>query len=273
MARCAFSSDHSRWRVRVSGQHPPVTGAHAQQGTLLELVQRQPEARDKGVEKVPDFRERQGVDAGAERLLCLRELRIPGPVLLQTLEVGTQLVRGGDQLPVHAVRLVRDQEALIIGLEDLGQHLVQGPGRCRLDRFIGRLNGRIEVFHRGWQIPRQHLTGIVIERQHGRALRIHRAGKHPIANEREGMGNHGHSQAVLLNVLRIRVVHQAPPLDEFHPGEVGEEMTHHVLHMVVFQICTLPLDLPCGGLLRKESERGLCLALPPLSHRPGQEAQ
>ena len=54
----------------------------------------------------------------AERLLRLRELRIPGPALLQTLEVGTQLVRGGHQLTVHAVRLVRDQEALIIGLVD-----------------------------------------------------------------------------------------------------------------------------------------------------------
>ena len=49
---------------------------------------------------------------------ALRELRIPGPALLQTLEVGTQLVRGGHQLTVHAVRLVRDQEALIIGLVD-----------------------------------------------------------------------------------------------------------------------------------------------------------
>ena len=29
------------------------------------------------------------------------------------------------------------------------------------------------------------------------------------------------------------------------------------------------LDIPCGGLLLTESERGSCLALPPLSHRPG----
>jgi hypothetical protein len=29
-----------------------------------------------------------------------------------------------------------------------------------------------------------------------------------------------------LNVLRICIVHQTPTLDEFHPGHVGEEMTH-----------------------------------------------
>src|SRR5215813_9506714 len=98
----------------------PCQGSTHRRTPLLELVQRQPEARDKGVEKVPDFWEPQGVDAGAERLLRFRELRIASPALLQTLEVGTQLIRGGDQLTVHAVRLVRHQEALIIGLEDLG---------------------------------------------------------------------------------------------------------------------------------------------------------
>jgi len=41
----------------------------------------------------------------------------------------------------------------------------------------------------------------------------------------------------------------------------------------VLQLCTLPLDMPCGGLLLKESERGSCPALPPLSPRPGHEAQ
>jgi hypothetical protein len=35
---------------------------------------------------------------------------------------------------------------------------------------------------------------------------------------------------------------------------------------VVFQMCTLPPDMPCGGLLLKKSERGSCLALPLLSH-------
>src|SRR5712691_4348970 len=91
-------------------------GCTDSQTPLLQLVQRQPKARDKGVEKVAHFRECQGVDAGSERLLSLRELRIPGSSLLQTLEVGTQLVRGCDQVVVHAVGLVRRKESLIIGL-------------------------------------------------------------------------------------------------------------------------------------------------------------
>src|SRR5215468_5724592 len=32
-----------------------------------------------------------------------------------------------------------------------------------------------------------------------------------------------------------------------------------LIKSVVFQMCTLPLDMPCGGLLLKESERGSCL--------------
>jgi hypothetical protein len=44
----------------------------------LKLVQRQPEARDEGVHKVAHFREIKSFDAGSERLLCLRELRITG---------------------------------------------------------------------------------------------------------------------------------------------------------------------------------------------------
>jgi hypothetical protein len=45
------------------------------------------------------------------------------------------------------------------------------------------------------------------------------------------MCNHGHSQAVLLNVLGIRVVHQPPAPNEFHSGKVRKEVTHHVLRV------------------------------------------
>ena len=72
--------------------------------------------------------------------------------------------------------------------------------------------------------------GVVIEREQRRALRAHLSAEVPVADHGERVRDHGYAQAVLLDVLRIRVVHQPPTLDEFHPGQVREEMTHQALH-------------------------------------------
>lgn len=43
------------------------------------------------------------------------------------------------------------------------------------------------------------------------------------------MGNHSHLEAMFLDILRLGIPHQAPALDKFHPGQVGEKVTHRYL--------------------------------------------
>ena len=61
-------------------------------------------------------------------------------------------------------------------------------------------------------------------RQGGNPVGIELAIKKAITNKRQGMGNHSHLQAVLLNILDSHIMHQRPAVNEFHPGQVGKEM-------------------------------------------------
>jgi hypothetical protein len=93
--------------------------------------------------------------------------------------------------------------------------------------MIGGGDLRVEVFDGRGQITGQHLTGIMVQGQHRRAFRIDVPLEEAVANQGQRMRNKRHPQAVLLNVLGVGTVHQAPTPDEFHPGQVGEEMAHH----------------------------------------------
>src|SRR5262250_2739687 len=60
---------------------------------LLELVQCQPEARHKCLEKISHLGKRKLFDGGPERFFRLGELLIAGGDLFEAFEVGTELVR------------------------------------------------------------------------------------------------------------------------------------------------------------------------------------
>src|SRR5207245_11718764 len=87
----------------------------------------------------------------------------------------------------------------------------------------------IEVLHGRGQVAREDLARIVVEGEHGRPLRIQVAAVEPIADDGQGMGDLGHAQAVLLDVLRVGAVHQPPAPDELHPEEIREEAARGVL--------------------------------------------
>jgi hypothetical protein len=48
----------------------------------------------------------------------------------------------------------------------------------------------------------------VVEGEHGGPLGIELAAVEPVADDGQGMGDLGHAQAVLLDVLRVGAVHQ-----------------------------------------------------------------
>jgi hypothetical protein len=40
------------------------------------------------------------------------------------------------------------------------------------------------------------------------------------------MRNHRYLKAVFLDIFGLGIAHQAPPLDKFHPGQVGKKVAH-----------------------------------------------
>src|SRR5882762_8206122 len=195
----------------------------------LELVQGQPEARDERLQEVSDFRQAEAVDAPTQGPLGLREFRIARAHLLEALEVGAELVRRRHQLTVLAVPVAGKEEGRVVRSERVGDHRQEPFLRRGLDRMIRTLDLGIELLDGGGKVAREDLAHVVIERQRGGALGAHAAPEHAIADERQGVGDLGDAQAVLLDVLRIRAVHEAPAADELHPGQVRKEMAHRRL--------------------------------------------
>src|SRR5256886_2253319 len=193
----------------------------------VELVEREPEARDEGLQEVADFREVDPLHARPQGLLGLRELRVAGRGLLETLEVGAQLVRGADELAVGAVRVARPEVRLVVRPERVGDHAEELLSRRGLDRVVGPLDVRVEFLHRRGQVAGEDLTRVVVERQRQRSLGVDVAAEEPVLDEGERVGDVCDPEAVLLDVLGVRAVHEPPPADELHPRQVREEVTRH----------------------------------------------
>src|SRR5262245_7452709 len=98
--------------------------------------------------------------------------------------------------------------------------------RRGFDAAVRRADLRVPVLDRRGQVAGEHLAGVVEEGEHRGTLGIEPASEEAVANDRERVRDHRDAQAVLLDVLGIRVVHQAPALDELHPRQVGEQVAH-----------------------------------------------
>jgi hypothetical protein len=48
----------------------------------------------------------------------------------------------------------------------------------------------------------------------------------PILDHGQRMGDHSNARRMFLYILRLRITHQPPATDEFHAGQIGEEMAH-----------------------------------------------
>ena len=116
-----------------------------------------------------------------------------------------------------------DQRAVI--LHKLGRKQIQQP---LLGQFLYLLvfggNGRIVVLDGGRQIAGQHLGGIVVEGQQRSLLGVECATKLAVFDQCQGMGHHGHLQAMFADVLFLHIAHQGPAVDKLHAGQMGEEV-------------------------------------------------
>jgi hypothetical protein len=175
---------------------------------------------------------------------------IPGGDLLEALEVCAELVGGGDQLAVSGAGGGGQEQTLVISLQIRGHHVEQPACRRGLDGLVRRLDLWIEVLHRRRKAARENFARIVIEREKRRAFGVDASLEQTVSNHGQRMGHHGHPQAALLNVLGVRVVHQAPAPDEAHPREIREEMADGARH---------------GGIV--EDERGAIDQLTPAGRR------
>src|SRR4029450_1352557 len=173
----------------------------------VQLVEREAEARDERLQEVADFRQLEPLPARPRRLLGLAELGVAGAGLFETLEIGAELVGGLHQVAVNAIARVGPEERLVAWPERLGNEREELLFRRGLDRMVRALDLGIELLHRRRHVAGQYLAGVVVERKRRGALGAHVAAEEPVADDRERVRDLGHSQAVLLDVLRIRAVH------------------------------------------------------------------
>src|SRR4029453_6091437 len=190
----------------------------------VQLVEREAEARDERLQEVADLRQVEALHARPRRLPGRGELGVAGAGLLQTLEIGAELVGGLHQVAVRAIARVGPEEGLVARLEGLGNQREELLLRRGLDRVICALDLGFELLHRSGEIAGQNLAGVVVERERRGALGAHIAAEELVADDRERVRDLGHPQAVLLDVLGIRAVHEPPAADELHPRQVGEEV-------------------------------------------------
>src|SRR5262249_55043861 len=104
---------------RISSTNSPMCTARI---VLVELVERELEARHEGLQKVANFGKTQSFHGGPQGLFRLRELLIAGRDFFEALQIGSELVGGGDQLVVNDVRVCRQEERLVISLQSLREH-------------------------------------------------------------------------------------------------------------------------------------------------------
>src|SRR3989449_6682442 len=217
----------SAFRGRIE---PPWASSEDQgynQSGSVELVECEPEARHEGLQEVADFREVDPLHSRPQGLFRLSKLRVAGGDLLEALDVGAQLVRGAHELAVDAVRLARREVWLVVGPERAGDHpeeLLPGRG---LDRVVGPLDLGVERLDRRGQVAGEDLARVVVERQRHGSLGVDAAVEEPVLDDRERVGDLRDAQAVLLDVLGVRAVHEPPAADELHPGQVREEVARH----------------------------------------------
>src|SRR2546425_6496198 len=217
----------SAFRGRIE---PPWASSEDQgynQSGSVELVECEPEARHEGLQEVADFREVDPLHSRPQGLFRLSKLRVAGGDLLEALDVGAQLVRGAHELAVDAVRLARREVWLVVGPERAGDHpeeLLPGRG---LDRVVGVLDVGVELFDGRRQVAGEGLARVVVERQRHGSLGIDIATEEPVLDDRERVRDLRDAQAVLLDVLGVRAVHEPPAADELHPGQVREEVARH----------------------------------------------
>src|SRR5262245_6342980 len=203
---------------------PARPGNHIRRS--LQLIEGQPEARQEGLEEIAHLGQFERFHGRPERALGLGKFRVARAHLLDTLDVRAQLVGGTDQLEVDPIVGIGAEERLVGAAERLGQHREEARLRRRLDVAVRMVDLRVEGLHRRRQVAGEHLAGVVIEREGGHACRVDIAAEQAVADDRQRVGDLRHPQAVLLHVLRVRAVHEAPPADELHPREVREEVAH-----------------------------------------------
>ena len=107
---------------------------------------------------------------------------------------------------------------------------MQQPAGCfRLHRLVGGAQGVVVVLHRGGQVAGEDLAAIVVKGVEHRLTGVQLAAEPLVAQHRQPVGDIGHLQGVLAEVLLPGAPHQPPPGDGLHPAEDGEKRVVHLV--------------------------------------------
>ena len=79
----------------------------------------------------------------------------------------------------------------------------------------------------GGHVPGDHLRGIVVHSQGHDEIGVIGAIVAPAADEGNAVGDHGGLPCMFQIVFRKGIAHQAPALNEAHPGNICEKMVFH----------------------------------------------
>lgn len=154
------------------------------------------------------------------------EFRISGLLLLQTFDMGGELVRGLDEGQDLLVIL---QNQMGIAVPQLrGEHIQQPVAGDLLHLLVGVLDIGVIVFDGGGQIAGQDLGGVMVQCRHGAPVRI-RGGQlqNVPPDQSQGVGQDGHLMAVFGDVFGKGVAHQSPAGDVAHPPHEGVKFIGH----------------------------------------------
>ena len=138
--------------------------------------------------------------------------------------MGGELVRRLHQL-LHLL-IGGAQDLLIVPLQLPGEHTEQLVLRHILHLLVGIPNLGIVIFNRCGQVAGEDLPGVVVQCRHGHLSLVHMAVKELVADHRQGVGQHRHLMAVLLDILGIAVAHKGPAVYEAHTVDISKKMAH-----------------------------------------------
>ena len=86
------------------------------------------------------------------------------------------------------------------------------------------------VFNGRWKVAGQNFGTVMKQRCGSSCIRITFYSEHFLPNKAECVRQDCDHVAVLLNVFRERIAHQAPAINISHSGNIGKEVLVRIIH-------------------------------------------
>jgi hypothetical protein len=196
-----------------------------------QLVERKLKGGDKVFDEIIDFRHRVFLQNGKSLLLRGDEFVVTRFALLNTLYICRQLVR--------CLNIVVDCLVLLQKKRLIGRRSSSGKKPSSITQqffyfLVGIFDSFVVILDRGWQIAREYLRGIVIQRDRCTAVGVYVPAVNIAAYDGKSVGNDGYHVAVLLNIFVEAVAHETPAPNVAHAGNKRKKaLSHNVLHIFI----------------------------------------